>query len=352
MPFLENIHSMTFHAICKKIIEWVYEHKDKDNAIKFVHQTYFTSVVKEVMQDHKNIKSVAGVRDILVHLRWRCKFQNRTFTEEDLLEIVMQLEDIDEEEKVLKKYPLEDIREIYVKFDNAMQKKKWGTLDDTILNAHNYLKFDKDVIGEWKTRYDAILCDEFQDVDQLQFNVLTHLCSDGHNLFCVGDPDQAIYGFRGSLPQVFIRLKNHFDNKGIYTQIKKLEKNFRSTPQILNVANVLINSANVSDELRKNLVTDRGYGDIPKMEVLDTPIKQTEAVVKKIKELHNSGVKLSEIAVLSRKKSNYNRIKNALLFNSIHYEDYKEMFSLLRGEVIKDVVSWISVAFVDPNSEQ
>lgn len=268
------------------------------------------------------------------------------------MEIVMQLEDIDEEEKVLKKYPLEDIREIYVKFDHAMQKKKWGTLDDTILNAHNYLKFDQDVIREWKTKYDAILCDEFQDVDQLQFNVLTHLCSDDNNLFCVGDPDQAIYGFRGSLPQVFIRLKNYFDNKGIYTQIKKLEKNFRSTPQILNVANVLINSANVSDELRKNLVTDRGYGDIPKMEVLDTPIKQAEAVVKKIKELHNSGVKLSEIAVLSRKKSNYNRIKNALLFNSIHYEDYKEMFSLLRGEVIKDVVSWISVAFVDPNSEQ
>lgn len=148
IPFLPNIHSMTFHSICKKIIEWVYEHKDKDNAIKFVHQTYFTSVVKEVMQDHKNIKSVSGVRDILVHLRMRCKFQNRTFTAEDLVEIVMQLEDIDEEEKVLKKYPLEDIREIYVKFDNAMQKKKWGTLDDIILNAHNYLKFDKEVIEE------------------------------------------------------------------------------------------------------------------------------------------------------------------------------------------------------------
>lgn len=196
------------------------------------------------------------------------------------------------------------------------------------------------------------MCDEFQDVDQLQFNVLTHLCSDDHNLFCVGDPDQAIYGFRGSLPQVFIRLKNYFDNKGIYTQIKKLEKNFRSTPQILKVANVLINSSNVNDELRKNLITDRGSGEIPKVEVLDTPMKQAEAVVKKIKELHNRGVKLSEIAVLSRKKSNYNRIKNALLFNSIHYEDYKEMFSLLRGEAIKDVVSWISVAFVDPNSEQ
>lgn len=175
-------------------------------------------------------------------------------------------------------------------------------------------------------------------MDDIQFNVLTKLCSNDHNIFCVGDPDQAIYGFRGSLPQVFLKLKGHFDKNGVYTKIKKLEQNFRSTPQILDVANELINSSQVSDELRKNLQTNKNGGEVPTLQVLKNTSVQAEIVVNKIWELQRRGVKLSDIAVLARKRSNYSKIKNSLLYSSIHYEDYKEAFPLLKNKVIKDLV--------------
>lgn len=194
------------------------------------------------------------------------------------------------------------------------------TLDDMILDANKYL-MEKDVMDEWCAKFDAILCDEFQDVDEVQFEILTRLCQDDDNLFCVGDPDQSIYGFRGAMPDIFPRLKDHFNRLGVEVQVKKLEKNFRSTPEILAVANQLMRSGNESDEFRKDLFTNNRSGEVPILDVLENPKDQAAQVVQRVEELRSQGVKSSDIMVLGRNQSHYKHIKNAFLYFSLHYED-------------------------------
>lgn len=182
------------------------------------------------------------------------------------------------------------------------------------------------------------MCDEFQDVDEIQFNVLTTLSSNDNNLFCVGDPSQTIYGFRGAMPQVFMELKKHFVEKGIQVEWKQLPQNFRSTPQILSVANALMNVPQVPEELKNPLSTKRPDGHMPTIQIFPSDSDQAKVVASKIIELKNQGVNLSEIAVLGRKRSNYKRLKHEFLAQQIHYEDYREIMPLIRGEAIKDLI--------------
>lgn len=227
---------------------------------------------------------------------------------------------ISDAEALLKKFPYEDIKAIYHRFDEELERRQWMTLDDIILDTKRYL-MDKEIMDEWCSKFDAILCDEFQDVDGVQFEILTRLCEDDDNIFCVGDPDQAIYGFRGALPNIFSKLKEYFNNRGLEVQLKKLEKNFRSTPEILSVANKLINAGNESSEFRKDLFTDNRSGEAPVLDILESPKDQALHVVERVEELRARGVELSKIMVLGRNQSHYKHIKNAFFYSSIHYED-------------------------------
>lgn len=294
--------------------------------------------MKEVLKEYPNIRAAYRVKDILVRLRKICKLHNREFTEDELVSVAMNVDVIYEREKILQKYPYEVMKEIYEKFDVLMKKKKQGTLDDILLDTNTYLK-DESIAKEWSSRYDAILCDEFQDVDEMQFNILTTLSSNDNNLFCVGDPSQTIYGFRGAMPHVFMALKKHFVEKGVKVEWKQLPQNFRSTPQILSVANELMNVPQVPEELKNPLSTKRPDGPVPTLQILSSDGDQARIVASKIIELKNQGVALSEIAILGRKRSNYQKVKYEFLAQQIHYEDYREMMPLIKSEAIKDLVS-------------
>lgn len=318
--FQGNVNVMTFHAFCKQILLSISERREGGNMKKFVHLAKYMPIIKEILQDYPHIKAAYAVSVLLEKLRWLCKSQDRDFTEDDLVSIGVRFTVISDADKLLKKFPYSDIKAIYHRFDEELEKRQWMTLDDIILDTKKYL-MEKEIMDEWCAKFDAILCDEFQDVDYVQFEILTKLCEDDDNLFCVGDPDQSIYGFRGALPNIFLKLKEYFNNRGLKVQVKKLEKNFRSTPEILTVANQLINSGKESSEFHKDLFTSNRSGEIPVLDILESPKDQAAQVVQRIEELKAQGVKPSDIMVLGRNQSHYKHIKNAFLFSSIHYED-------------------------------
>lgn len=134
-----NIHAMTFHGLCKRVLEWVYEKKDRDSATKFIYDSQFIPVVREILKEYPHITAAFNVKNILLRLRRICKFYNREFTKEELVRVALNVDTIYEEKKILQKYPFEDMREIYEKLDALMKKKKRGTLDDILLEANRYL---------------------------------------------------------------------------------------------------------------------------------------------------------------------------------------------------------------------
>lgn len=98
------------------------------------------------MRGHR-IKAVGKVHEILKLLRWQCKYTKKSFNKSDLVRHVMAVEDLYDSKKILTKYPLSDMKDLYVKFDNELRRLNIGTLDDTLLEANKHLEH-KNIVKE------------------------------------------------------------------------------------------------------------------------------------------------------------------------------------------------------------
>ena len=125
---------------------------------------------------------------------------------------------------------------IYSGYENLMLKNENIDFDDVISLTNNLLLYNKDFREYWQSKYDYILIDEFQDINELQFSAVLKLAEKHNNLFAVGDEDQSIYGFRGSKPEIMVNFKKVFnDSKILY-----LCNNYRSGSKIVSAASELI----------------------------------------------------------------------------------------------------------------
>ena len=212
-----------------------------------------------------------------------------------------------------------------------------GALDFTDLITFTAYLFDTrpDVREKWAARFRYIMVDETQDNSDLQWLLIRHLQSVHHNLFIVGDPDQAIYGFRGAVPESFVRFDSAY--KGCRTFL--LTRNYRSTPTILNASNNLI-ACNRS-RVAKELVSDmENPGDLIDWNHADDSEKEAEYVAGRILSLLNKGVSPTEIAVLYRISSLSRQIEQACIRKGIKYQVYGGLRFFERKE-IKDCLSYL-----------
>ncbi len=136
-----------------------------------------------------------------------------------------------------------EIAGVFTTVERMLREDKLGTFGHMITNAYHLLQQDSDLVRRSGVRF--ILVDEFQDVNFAQVKVLQKLAGTEHNVFAVGDPDQAIYRFRGASSAAFVLFQRHFPGANLI----KLEKNRRSLSSILNSAFALISkNPNVFDK--------------------------------------------------------------------------------------------------------
>ncbi|OAL10100.1 hypothetical protein A6V39_04260 [Candidatus Mycoplasma haematobovis] len=185
--------------------------------------------------------------------------------------------------------------------------------------------------------------DEFQDIDPIQFRIISKLSQDNRNIFCVGDPDQAIYGFRNALPEAFQDFKNYFDD----AEIVKLEINYRSTVQILDVANELINKK--KNIFSKYLIpgSKEKNGEKVRHFITTNPEREIEEITNTILSLHKQKkVPFKKFAVLFRNWSYGRRVNEVLTQKRIPFfsEDLKRLWN---REEIKDSLAYLNIAFED-----
>ncbi|CBY93286.1 ATP-dependent DNA helicase UvrD/PcrA [Mycoplasma haemofelis str. Langford 1] len=154
-----------------------------------------------------------------------------------------------------RKYELsfEDLADVYNAYEKNLREINVLDYDDLEILANNLLNIEE-ARKYWNQYFKAILIDEFQDTNDIQFEIVKKILGEHQNLFCVGDPDQSIYGFRGAKAGICREFLDTFED----TQLVKLEENYRSTQNILNVSNVLINKN--SGELSKVLFTSNEEG--------------------------------------------------------------------------------------------
>lgn len=152
-------------------------------------------------------------------------------------------------------YRDENVKRIYKIYQNLLQQSNGLDFDDLLLMTTNLLAEFPDVRNKYAERFRHVLVDEFQDTNIAQYNLIRHLSSVHNNIFCVGDPDQSVYRWRGADYRNVLKFEEDYPN----CQTILLEQNYRSRQTILDVAMAVIDRN--PQRKRKQLFTERGKGE-------------------------------------------------------------------------------------------
>ena len=254
-------------------------------------------------------------------------------------------------EELRQKYLEATATEEIIFWGYVYQERKSFALDyNDLLNFVLYIfEIDRDTRIKWQTRLEYIMVDEYQDIDDIQYRLMQALCPLHGNLFVVGDPDQTIYTWRGASVKFILNFDRDFPN----VRTIMMNENYRSTPEILAVANNLI-SRN-ENRVKKDLIPQKPSGALPLYHHAKTNELEAEWIAAEIRRLQSQGVDLGQIAILYRAHYLSRILEDVFLKREIPYTIYsgvqffqrmeiKDALSYLRMAIYKDDLSFLRIA--------
>ena len=228
--------------------------------------------------------------------------------------------------------------EVYALYEKKLKTANALDFDDLIVKTLELFEKNEDVLEQYQDRFKYILVDEYQDTNNVQYNLIRILGkkkNGDNNVFVVGDEDQSIYGWRGADITNILNFENDF--KG--AEIVKLEKNYRSTNVILNAANGVIK--NNCQRKGKNLYTEIKEGNL--IRILETDNERDEAFTTASlirKEHREKNINYSEIAILYRTNAQSRALEEGLIREGIPYKIVGGVKFYDRKE-IKDIMAYL-----------
>lgn len=326
-----NLSGQTFHSWCSHIIKnnpQVFEQYDytllDSEDVDSLFKLLFT-------QKYKNNKTV----DQKLYSKIQSVYSYMLNTRKPLIEAIKIQEcgnmSEDETEKYIKDN--EDVfKEIMRDYIAYKKKNKLFDYDDLLYITANGLAQNEEARKFISSKYEHILVDEFQDTNPLQYQLLESFYDNCH-LFCVGDDAQSIYAFRGA------DFKSMHNFTKIVPNSSKLylNTNYRSTQEILDISNWLLEQSNI--DYNKHLKAYRGQGAKPVIEYVYDEYSEANSVTDKILlYFMNKNINYSSHMVLSRTLSGLRQVEGACVMKKIPYKIYGGS-SLMKSRHIRDVVS-------------
>ena len=241
------------------------------------------------------------------------------------------------------KYDRADTPADIIFYGYLYQEKKCFGLDynDLIKFSLYIFRQRPDIRLKWQQRLEYIMIDEFQDIDQLQYELMEVLCGYHKNLFIVGDPDQTIYTWRGADVKYLL----DFDKKFPDTQTILMVENYRSTPEILAVANSLIDKNR--NRIKKELKPILPAGTPVVCHFAQTQEAEARWMAGEMRRLHEAGTPFRDMTVLYRAHYVTRAVEEVLLEEKIPYTIYSGVQFFDRME-IKDALSYLRmIAYKD-----
>jgi DNA helicase-2/ATP-dependent DNA helicase PcrA len=226
------------------------------------------------------------------------------------------------------------MREIYLAYEDACQRSGLVDFAELLLRCFETIRDNQSLRQHYQQRFRAILVDEFQDTNNIQYAWLKLLACKDNNMMIVGDDDQSIYGWRGANVKNISHFLKDFPN----AQTIRLEQNYRSTSNILSAANAVID--NNSGRLGKELWTEGEEGKKIVLYAGFNEVDEARFIVSKIKDFHEQGASLTECAILYRNNAQSRVLEEALLHQRLPYRIYGGLRFFERQE-IKDALSYL-----------
>jgi DNA helicase-2/ATP-dependent DNA helicase PcrA len=316
----------TFHHIGNMIL--------RQNSKRVGYQGHFTILDNE---DAKDLIEVV-TRDAVTNRKER-RFPKGQVLKAIFSYAVNTMETI--EESVKQKYPyFIDILDEITLLDRLYRDKKKAMnamdFDDLLFFWHKLLADDEDLRKFYASTFSQILVDEYQDTNRIQAEIVDFMGVINNNVTVVGDDAQSIYSFRGANFQNILEFPKRYPGARVF----KLETNYRSTPEILGLANNSI-SHNLK-QFTKNLRAVKGPGPTPVLTPMRDVLQQADFVAQRILELRDDGVPLDQIAVLYRAHYHCMELQMELTRRDIPFE-IRSGLRFFEQAHIKDVVAYMRV---------
>ncbi len=223
---------------------------------------------------------------------------------------------------------------IYDAYEQACTRAGLVDFAELLLRSHELWLKNPELLQHYQSRFQAILVDEFQDTNTLQYAWIRLLAGKSTHLMLVGDDDQSIYGWRGAKIENILRFTQDYPT-AITT---RLEQNYRSTGNILTAANALI--SHNGERLGKDLWTASNNGEAISLYAAFNEIDEARFVVSRIQDWFNNGNRYAEVAVLYRSNAQSRVLEEALLQANIPYRVYGGQRFFERAE-IKDALAYL-----------
>lgn len=233
---------------------------------------------------------------------------------------------------------------VYAVYQNRLRQAMAMDFDDILFNINVLFRDCKDVLEKYQHRFQYILVDEYQDTNFAQYLIVKKLAEYYRNICVVGDDAQSIYSFRGATIENILNFRSNYPDATIY----KLEENYRSTQNIINAANSVIE--NNEHQIPKHLFTNNQSGDKLIYAALPSDREEAEYISQRIKYFVSRNGDYRDIAILYRTNSQSRSLEDCLRLKNIPYIIYGGTSFYARKE-IKDCIAYMRLVVNNDDNE-
>jgi DNA helicase-2/ATP-dependent DNA helicase PcrA len=321
-------HISTFHSLCVRILRRYADKVDINPNFSIYDQSDQARCIKQAVKD--------------------CELDTTNFPPARMLDAVStrlknNLIDVDTFKAQADDYFTKNLAKIYDRYQHILADHNALDFDDLLAKTAFLLRDCLDVCSELSNRFKFLLIDEYQDTNRAQYIIAKALVSEHNNICATGDPDQSIYRWRGADIRNILAFENDWSN----ATVVKLEENFRSTPNILEVADNLI-AVNTSRK-QKKLIPTRPSGKGVIVNVFEDENIEANAIARQIMQLTDQDVSLNDIAVFYRVNSQSRVLEEAFIRNKILYQIVRGV-EFYRRKEIRDLLAYLKI-LVNPDDE-
>ncbi|MBU5669101.1 UvrD-helicase domain-containing protein [Peptoniphilus sp. MSJ-1] len=311
----------TFHSICVRILRKNIELLGYKSSFTIYDRDDQNTVIKEAISDLDLNKDIFKPRTVIGEIS---NIKNRGISPVEFIE----------ENK--SDFYLNKIGNLYDLYQKKLKQNNALDFDDLLIKTVELLRKNKEIRDFYTNKFEYIFADEYQDTNGIQYDLVKLISGENPNLTVVGDNDQSIYKWRGADINNILNFEKDFPG----AKIVKLEQNYRSSQNILNVANKIIK--NNSTRIEKKLWTSRDDGN--KIIYREFPHSNEEeyAVINKIASLRYKGEEFKDMAILYRTNAQSRGFEEALVREAIPYKIVGGLKFYDRMEV-KDVLAYLRV---------
>ena len=234
--------------------------------------------------------------------------------------------------------PDEVFRQIYGAYGNMLRERRKLDFDDMLLSCYELFDKRKDILRAWQQKFRYILVDEFQDINQLQYDIVRLLAEPENNLFIVGDDDQSIYHFRGARPEIMLNFTKDYPG----AEKVVLDVNYRCSKRILDSAMKVIGRNKT--RFQKELSTPNQEGEPVRLCEYANPREEYLSVTAELRKRLEEGENLENTAVLLRTNQEAEGLIAALMERQIPFTMKEKLPNLFQHWICRNLLAYMRFA--------